>query len=754
MGNTTSQRALLLVALLVTSPACRNSARAKEHVETGNRYFELKQFAQAESEYRRAIEIDPNLAESHYRLGLLQLQQDHPTAATKSLSRAVDLDPKNLDARLRLGNLMVSATQYGEARQQAAAVLSGDGKNAGAHRLLGQIALQQMQYVAAENELRQAIDLAPRDPQAYEDLGLAQLLDAEYGAAQKSFQTALDVRPDDPQTYVNLANFYKGQNAPDRAEQQLRQGMTRNPKAVELPVALAGLYAERGRLPDAKRELDRVEADESDYADGRHAVADFYLAKGDATAALQRFRALAEKDPHDQASAKKVAECYLQLGRWQEANNWIDQHDHKDVDFRLLRARTDLGSFRLREAADELRNLLQESPDVPAVYYYLAQVYVRQEEPAGAQRAFSDALRVQPGYLPAMLGLGNISLQRGDANLALNYASQVIATSFWVADAHILAGSAYLLLGDQDQAHRAFQLAVGLNPRNPEAHERLGKVLSVRGNYPDAEKAYASALALAPDYAPALNGLSEILVKQGKAKQASALIDRQVAAQPKAYQLVVAKAEFCIAQKDWACAERSYKQTVALNPYYVNGYLALAHIYAATNHPDQMIQQYEAARSKFPDYLPTYILLGQVYAYVGDVNRAQKTYQEALKVDPTFYLAQMNLARLYADHGGSLADALQLAQKAKASQPDDPNVNDTLGWVYYKQGLYRSAVPVLEAAVATDPRAAAFQFHLGMVYLAAGQPEKARTCLQTALNLGLSADDARAAQEALHKTGS
>jgi tetratricopeptide (TPR) repeat protein len=750
-----------LLVLLATLPACRSSARAKEHVANGNRDLAQKQFAEAAQEYKEAIEIDPDLADAHYRLGLLELQREHPTAATQSFSRAVELDGKNLDARLQLGNLLVSATQYADAHQQAEAVLSADSKNSGAHRLLGQIALQQMQYTAAENELKQAIDLAPNDAQAYGDLGLAQLLDAEYGAGEKSFQTAVDLRPDDPQTFINLADFYKAAgsnetgNSPDRAEQTLRQGMTRNPKAVELPVALAGLYLERGRSADAKNLLNQVEADTVNYPDGLRAVAEFYLSHGDASAALDRFRALAEKDPHDSTAAKKVAECYLQLGKWHEANDWIDQHnhDHKDVDFRLLRARSDLGAFHLREAETELKSLLQDSPDVPAVDYYLAEVYLQQEEPAAAQQAFSDAIRVQPGYLPAILGLGNISLQQGNAD-ALNYASHVIATSFWLADAHLLAGSAKLLRGDQDQAQRAFEIAVGLNPRSPEAQERLGKVLSLRGKYADAEKAYETSLALAPDYAPALNGLAEILVKQGKAKQASARIDRQIAAQPKAYQLLVAKAEFCIAQKDWPCAERSYRQTLALNPDYVNGYLALAHIYAATNHPDAMIQQYETARTRFPSYLPTYILLGQVYSYIGDVNHAQQTYQDALKIDPNFYLAQMNLARLYADHGGSLADALQLAQKAKASQPDDPNVNDTLGWVYFKQGLYSSAVPVLEAAVAKNPQNASFQFHLGLVYLAAGQPAQAHTSLQTALNLGLSPQDTRAAQEALQKSGS
>jgi Tfp pilus assembly protein PilF len=191
-----------------------------------------------------------------------------------------------------------------------------------------------------------------------------------------------------------------------------------------------------------------------------------------------------------------------------------------------------------------------------------------------------------------------------------------------------------------------------------------------------------------------------------------------------------------------------------LNPYYVNGYLALANVYAATDRPQAMIQEYEAARAKFPEYLPTYILLARVYEFVGNVDSARQTYQAALKIDPDSYQSLTGLAGIYADHGGSLSDALELAQKAKAEQPDDAGVNDTLGWVYYKQGLYRSAVPVLEAAVARNPRVAEFHFHLGMAYAKADQPAQAHTSLQTALQLGLTGDDARSAQEALQKSGS
>ena len=751
--NSAGLALLLMLALL---PACRSRVRAKEHVEKGNQYFAQKQYSSAQDEYRQAIQINPDYADAYYRQGLLQIQQEYPAAARQSLTRAVDLDSKNLNARLHLGDLLVSSTQYAEARQQADAVVQQDGKNAGAHRLLGQISLHQMQYIAAENELKQAISLDQRDSQTYEVLGLTQLLDAEYGAAEKSFQTAVDVKPDDPQTYVNLASFYKGQNAPDRAEQALRQGIAKDPKAVELPIALAGLFAERNRLPDAKHLLDEVEADETNYPDGRRAVATFYLDNGDAASALDRFRSLVNKDNTDRAAAKKVAECYLQLGRWQDADEWLDQRDkdRKDPEFRLLRARSYLGALRLREAAAELQSLIKDSPDLPAVYFYLSQVDSAQEQAAQAQQALTEALRVQPGYLPALLGLGNISLQQNNPNAALAYASQVIATSFWVADAHVIAGSSYLLQSDLNQAQRAFELAAGLNPHSPAAQERLGRVLTARSNYADAEKAYENSLAIAPDYAPALRGLAEVLAKEGKTKLANLRIDRQIAVQPKAFQLYVAKAEFCIAEKEWTCAEHSYQQSLALNPYYVNGYLALAHIYAATNRPQGMIQQYEAARGKFPEYLPTYILLAQVYEYVGNVDQARQTYQDALKVDPDSYQSLSNLARLYADHGGSLTDALELAQKAKAEQPDDAGVNDTLGWIYYKQGLFRSAVPVLEAAVSKNPQVARFQFHLGMAYLAAGQPAQAHTSLQAALQSGLSGEDARSAQEALQKTGS
>jgi hypothetical protein len=51
--------------------------------------------------------------------------------------------------------------------------------------------------------------------------------------------------------------------------------------------------------------------------------------------------------------------------------------------------------------------------------------------------------------------------------------------------------------------------------------------------------------------------------------------------------------------------------------------------------------------------------------------------------------------------------------------PQDPAVQDTLGWIYYRRGLYPAAAQYLQAAVAKVPNPAR-QFHLALSYIKAG----------------------------------
>jgi tetratricopeptide (TPR) repeat protein len=131
---------------------------------------------------------------------------------------------------------------------------------------------------------------------------------------------------------------------------------------------------------------------------------------------------------------------------------------------------------------------------------------------------------------------------------------------------------------------------------------------------------------------------------------------------------------------------------------------------------------------------------------------AKERYQKALSIDPSAAVAANNLAWLQAEDGGNLDVALRLAQTAKARLPESPEVNDTLGYIFYLKGLYSSAIAALKVSVARDPGNPAYQFRLGMAYAKNGDATLARESLNEALRINRAfdgADEARATLSAL-----
>jgi Flp pilus assembly protein TadD len=78
--------------------------------------------------------------------------------------------------------------------------------------------------------------------------------------------------------------------------------------------------------------------------------------------------------------------------------------------------------------------------------------------------------------------------------------------------------------------------------------------------------------------------------------------------------------------------------------------------------------------------------------------------------------------------------------------PDSPEVDDTLGWVYYKKDLASMAVGPLEESRQKRPNNASTLYHLGMTYAKLGDKVKARAALESALKVSptfAGADSAR-----------
>jgi Flp pilus assembly protein TadD len=87
---------------------------------------------------------------------------------------------------------------------------------------------------------------------------------------------------------------------------------------------------------------------------------------------------------------------------------------------------------------------------------------------------------------------------------------------------------------------------------------------------------------------------------------------------------------------------------------------------------------------------------------------------------------------LYAERLNELDKAHDLAQKARALQPGDAAIADTLGWILYKRGDYKQALALLQESAQNLPNDPEIQFHLGMASYMMGRTDEARTAFRQA----------------------
>jgi superkiller protein 3 len=76
---------------------------------------EQNQWVKAEAAYKRAIELDPNVAMYYYNLGNLYTKWQHPQQALAALNKAKSLAPRNMAVRQNLGYTMCQFNLFSDA---------------------------------------------------------------------------------------------------------------------------------------------------------------------------------------------------------------------------------------------------------------------------------------------------------------------------------------------------------------------------------------------------------------------------------------------------------------------------------------------------------------------------------------------------------------------------------------------------------------------------------------------------------------
>jgi tetratricopeptide (TPR) repeat protein len=144
--------------------------------------------------------------------------------------------------------------------------------------------------------------------------------------------------------------------------------------------------------------------------------------------------------------------------------------------------------------------------------------------------------------------------------------------------------------------------------------------------------------------------------------------------------------------------------------------------------------------------------LARAYVDLGQYLAAEEVLLEAVGAAPkdlTFHLA---LVRFYADHAFHVTDQGLAAAKAAADlAPNDPQVRDLLGWMYFLAGDLQQARLHLVSALRLDPELVSATYHLGMLYDTLGEEEAARFAFLRVVDLDTDGFYRDRAQTALRK---
>jgi len=777
---------VVLIAAFILG-ACTTPEKAKaQHVARGQQLLKEKKFQEAVLEFRGALQIDEKLADAHWGLanayeGLQRYQE-----AFEEMRQTADLDPNNLDVRVRLGNYyLVGSSQspaaIGEAERLAKEVLEKDPNNIEGHILMGSVLFAQDKKQEAFTELNHAVELNPNRVESYLSLARFYVQTKEIATAEATYQRAISVSNGSAMAHYEYGKFLVGAQRLDQAEAEFQKAVQSEPQNRDAQFILASFYLVNKQFAKAEAAYKALAELDKDKPEGRSILGDFYSSVGRLDEAIAIYREVIAKSPEYTQAHYRLAEIMLNRGDLAGAKTEVEtvlKGEAKDRQALILRARIGMQSGQtsdLKIAVEDLREVLRQEPNSRAGLFFMAEANFRLNQIDQARAFASDLTRNYPDYLPAKLMEVQINLASGDAKSAMKLATtlqdrlaktapdrdnspQMLAEL--KAKTLIAHGSAALQLRDTKTARTDFLAAHDIAPSSPDIDVDLAMVSLAEGKTEEAIGFFNNALAIDGAHFNALRGLTNIYASQKKTDQAHARIDQSIAAQPNNASLHFLKGRIYGYEMNAQGAEAEFRRALEIDPNYLAAYSALGALFVNTNQQQRAIEEYQRIVQLQPDNPAIYTLLGMLEMNLNNIDAAIDNYRKALSLDQNATFAANNLAWLYAIHGkGNLDEAVRLAQSAVQANPEVSSFVDTLGWVYYKKGLYGAAAEQLRKAVTVDESAArqndgipspTYHYHLGAALAAKGDKAAARREIESALKLSEKmpfpeADDAKKA---------
>ena len=761
----------LLLAALISLSGCTNPEKAKAaHLSKGDAYLKDSKFQEASLEFRNALQIDDKLGAAHWGLARAYEGLQRFPEAVDELRKTVLLDQNNLEARNKLGTYYLAGSNQrpeniAEAERLAKETLQKDPNNIEGHILLGSVLFAQNQKDKALAELNHAIELDPKRIESHLSLARFYVATNDKTKAEELFRKAISIDNNSVLAHTEYGKFLVQASRPAEAEAELKKAVELAPADRNAKFMLASFYLVNKQLDKAEEAYKALAELEKDKPESQAVLADFYSSINRMDDAVRTYQAILAKSPDFSQGRYRLGEILLMRGDTQGATAQIDaalKKDQHDRHALLLRARMRLkgGPDNVKAAIEDLKEVLTQEPNSRPGLYFMAQANSALGLIEQARAFAGDLERNYPDYLPGKLMQVQINLASGDPKTVVRLASELLERLKKTAPdgdnspqllteieekTYLARGVAQGQLRDLAAAKQDFEKARGIAPNDTEPYNNLASIAVAENKLDDAIGLFENTLKLDATNFNALNGLIAVYARKNQLDKAHGRIDQVLNSYQNNASLHYLKAQVYGYQHDVKGSEAELRKTLEIDAQYLAAYSALGALFVNSKQVDRAIAEYRKILELRPDNSTAYTLIGMLEDSRKNYDGAADSYRKALEKDQNAIIAANNLAWLYAVEGkGNLDEAVRLAQGVVQKNPNVAGFVDTLGWVYYKKGLYGAAVEQLKKAVLVDETtarnnnsapSATYHYHLGMALKAKGDKEGSRRELEASLRL-------------------
>jgi tetratricopeptide (TPR) repeat protein len=218
----------------------------------GNSYRCIEDYESAMLALRRAVNINPGLAESRINIANLFLQKGLSNRALEQYQHAAGLNPKSAQTFIGIANVFMQQDKLKQAVKNYEKAIALDPNSKDAYKSLAIAYNRTEQFSKAKSLLNRALVWYPEDAELYIQLGDTYRMGGDCYEAILQYSKALEIQLTG-RAYFGAGKCYQQSGDSEAAMQAYRKAISVKPDMVNAITSLAGMYFERQDFARAEK---------------------------------------------------------------------------------------------------------------------------------------------------------------------------------------------------------------------------------------------------------------------------------------------------------------------------------------------------------------------------------------------------------------------------------------------------------------------------------------------------------------------